>query len=593
MFGPKPAFFPRVLRAHFPRLFGFIMRKKKTSTPFRRLAAGRRASHTDVMYLLENPVLQRELLVNLRSARSFALLFVYNALLGLVVVLAWPKAHQLDLTRNPEEAKSLVNLFFLSQYVLTCLMAPSFAAAAITGEKERKTYEMLLASPLKPGAIVLGKLFASLAHLGILVFSSLPIVMLCLPLGGVSFYEVLATYLALAISIVTFGMISVACSSYFRRTASSLAVSYLLILPLALAGILVWNALSAGSAGQLRLLLSVTAFPAICATVCIVLFRSTARRLLYPPDVGSEGSEVVDIDQETREAVGMVIQRDQFPDRLFAPAKRTTLLSDHANPVYDKEMRSEIFAQGTLMLRLVIQASMLLAIPLMAVCLFWRQELIAWYFCYVAVFNVLVSPVFSAGAISGERERQTLDLLLTTIVSPWQILWGKFLASLRVSGVLTVFLLWPVFLACLMPGTYYWSNLPAVAAMFAVVALCCVTTTTLGLFCSMLFRKTSQSMMATYLVILALFCLPIAARFFGETFFPQAASANAMVLDANATSPFAAFFATPLVFGNPDIADHAANWPLYIWYVGFSTALVAFLLTTMLWLFNVRCRVAE
>ena len=100
----------------------------------------------------------------------------------------------------------------------------SFAAGAITGEKERKSYEMLLASPLRPGAIVLGKLFASLAHLAILIFSSLPIVMLCLPLGGVSLYEVLAMYLALIVSVMSFGMISLACSSYFRRTASSLVV---------------------------------------------------------------------------------------------------------------------------------------------------------------------------------------------------------------------------------------------------------------------------------------------------------------------------------------------------------------------------------
>ena len=190
------------------------------------------------MYLLENPVLQRELLVNLRTARAFVLLFLYNALLGLVVVLAWPQDRQLDLTSNPQEAKDLVNLFFLGQYVLASLMAPSFAAGAITGEKERKTYEMLLASPLRPAAIVLGKLLASLAHLAILIFSSLPIVMLCLPLGGVSLYEVLAAYLALMLSIITFGMISVACSSYFQRTAASLVVSYLLILPLALVGVL-------------------------------------------------------------------------------------------------------------------------------------------------------------------------------------------------------------------------------------------------------------------------------------------------------------------------------------------------------------------
>ena len=89
-----------------------------------------------------------------------------------------------------------------------------------------------------------------------------------------------------------------------------------------------------------------------------------------------------------------------FPIGCLPPPKRTTLLPDGANPVYDKEMRSEIFAQGTLMLRLVIQVSMFLAIPLMAVCLFWRQELAPWYICYVVLFNMLVGPVFSAGSVT-------------------------------------------------------------------------------------------------------------------------------------------------------------------------------------------------
>ena len=196
------------------------------------------------MYLLENPVMQRELLVNLRTIRAFVLLFAYNALLGIVVVLAWPSQRQLDLSHNPQQAKELVDLFFLGQYVLASLMAPSFAAGTITGEKERKTYEMLLASPLRPAAIVLGKLVASLTHLGVLIFASLPIVMLCLPLGGVSLYEVLAAYLGLILSVVSFGMISVACSAYFQRTSASLVVSYLLILPLAILGVILWMSLA-------------------------------------------------------------------------------------------------------------------------------------------------------------------------------------------------------------------------------------------------------------------------------------------------------------------------------------------------------------
>jgi ABC-type transport system involved in multi-copper enzyme maturation permease subunit len=178
------------------------------------------------------PVLQRELLVNLRTPRAFVLLLVYQMILAALVYFAWPQDQRLDLTTNPAAARNLVDLFFFGQYLLASLMAPSFAAGAITGEKERLTYEMLLASPLQPGAIVLGKLAASLAHLAVLIFTSLPIVMLCLPLGGVSLYELLAAYLGLIVSVLTFGAISIACSSYFKRTSASLVVSYLLILPL-------------------------------------------------------------------------------------------------------------------------------------------------------------------------------------------------------------------------------------------------------------------------------------------------------------------------------------------------------------------------
>ena len=157
------------------------------------------------MYVFENPVLQRELLVNLRTNRAFLLLAAYQILLASVVWVAWPTDERLDLTSNPPSAKKLVNLFFLGQYVIASLMAPSFAAGTITGEKERKTYEMLLASPLRPGAIVLGKMVASLTHLGMLILASLPIIVLCLPLGGVSVYEVLAAYLGLIVSVILFG----------------------------------------------------------------------------------------------------------------------------------------------------------------------------------------------------------------------------------------------------------------------------------------------------------------------------------------------------------------------------------------------------
>ncbi|MGE0609600.1 MAG: ABC transporter permease [Pirellulales bacterium] len=540
------------------------------------------------MYLLENPVLQRELLVNLRMTRAFVLLFGYNALLGALVYYAWPQAQQIDIS-NPEASKRLVNLFFLGQYLISSLMAPSFAAAAITGEKERKTYEMLLASPMKPGAIVLGKLMASLAHLTLLIFSSLPIVMLCLPLGGTSPYEVLAVYFAIVLATITFGLISLFCSSYFKRTSAALVVSYLVILPLAMLGLVFWWFLG-GSAATARLFLSFTLLPVGCFAVWAALFSITSLRLLHPPDVGAEGKDVVDEVQEVHQAVGLVIRRDQFPDRLFAPAKRTDLLDDGCNPIFDKEMRSEIFSQGTLMLRVVIQVSMVLAIPLMAFCLYIFPHLAPWYVSYVVIFNMLVGPVFSAGSVCSERERETLELLLTTIISPGQILWGKLISGLRVSSVLTSFLIWPMLLACLMVRAY-WSNLPTMLCYLLIIAITCLTTATIALFCSVIFRKTSVSLMTSYLLIVVLFAAPLATRFFAVTFFEKAPSAQ-WVQSTTFISPIGAAFSLPLQFEQAEAPRKPAQWEIYLGFLGFYTLLNVGMLSTMSWLFHTRWRVA-
>ena len=68
---------------------------------------------------------------------------------------------------------------------------------------------------------------------------------------------------------------------------------------------------------------------------------------------------------------------------------------------------------------------------------------------------MLVGPVFSAGSVTSERERQTLELLLTTTLSPWQILGASCYSSLRISCVLTSFLVWPLLLAWLLPPWTY------------------------------------------------------------------------------------------------------------------------------------------
>jgi ABC-type transport system involved in multi-copper enzyme maturation permease subunit len=494
------------------------------------------------MILRDNPVLIRELLVNLRSNRAFTLQLLYVSFLGVVVYFAWPSEGKLV---SADLAQRLFNMFFLGQFFLVALVAPTFAAGSIAGEKERKTYEMLLASPLRPSTILVGKLLSSLSYLVILIVSSLPLMMLCFLLGGISLAEIVRAYLVLVLAAGTFGLLSVACSSLFQRTSSALVVSYLVILPLALVCI----ALTRTDDTMARDFVSIAVLPPWCLATWTVVAIAINRRLLHPPDVGAGAKDVIDEEQEMKYAIGVVIDRDLFPDKLFAPAKRTDLMPDGANPVLDKELRSEIFSQGTLMLRVVIQVSMLLSIPLMAILLFLRSDKAGYYVAYVLTFNLLVGPVFSAGSITQERERQTLSLLLTTLLRPGRIVLAKLLAALRVSTVLTFLLTEQLLLAYFLLKElrdHIWS----LAAFLAIIATTCLATSTIGLLFSALSRRTAVAMVLTYMTLLLLFVGPLGLGWYLQAF---TAISDDRLAALTVISPYAAAFSIPL-----PVSSH--NW---------------------------------
>ena len=531
------------------------------------------------MILRDNPVLSRELLVNLRNPRSFYLQAAYVSFLGLMVYLAWRPGEAGPAQASSGAAKRLFDLFFFGQFFLVAMVAPTFAAGTITGEKERKTYEMLLASPLEPMTILVGKLLSSLTYLVLLIISSLPLMILCFLLGGILLSEIARAYLTLILAAGTFGLISVACSSYFSRTSSALVVSYLIILPMSLICVSMTrteNTVNVVAQG----FVTFAVLPPWCLTIWTIVAIVVNRRLLRPPDVGSEGKEVVDEEEEMKFAVGVVIDRDLFPDRLFAPPKRTDLMPDGTNPVLEKEMRSEIFAQGTLMLRLVIQVSMLLSIPLMAFLLFFRPQYAGFYVAYVLTFNMLVGPVFSSGSITQERERQTLALLLTTLLRPGQIVFAKLIAALRVTTVLTFLLTEQLLLAyVLIPELRqrWWT----LVVFLAIILVTCLTTTTVGLLCSALSRKTSVAMVLTYMSLLGLFVAPVGAFQFFQTFFKEQEISERSLSLITITSPFSAAFSveTPMgadsgvsMFGTSDAGSktlllpyvHQPVWVVYL-----------------------------
>lgn len=537
--------------------------------------------------MIENPILQRELLVNLRKPSAFAGLFLYVLGVSLVVFFAWPQ-DQLIQSGSSQAAQRLMQLFFLGQFALAVVLVPVFAAGAFSGEKEGKTYELLLTCPVPPRSMLWGKLLGSLSQIMVLIFATLPIIVICLPLGGMSVWEMLGMGALVIAATITCGMVALAASCYFSRTAAALAVSYLVLLPLVFMGIGYWQSIPINQP-PLALLFAYSVLPLLCLLLSAVLYLWTTQQLLHPRDVGSEGAIVIEEERQQRRGQ-LILRRDKFPDYLFAPAKRGDVMPDGVNPVFDKEMRSEVFSQGTLMLRFVIQSSFLLAIPLMFQTLYLRPVYAAYFPAFIILYNLLVTPVFLAGAVSGERERGTLDLLLTTNLRPSQILFGKLLAGVRISMALTSLLVYPLLLGCVM-SSYMRSQLYAGGTYIVLVILAGLTTAMLSIFCSVFAQRTVHSMAWSYLAITLLFFGPLAAVYFLQTFYSDT-TLLAIVAQSQWVSPIYGLFRVPLDFDIPGGATVYGSWTDVGTHIAATLVFNVLVFGLMVWIFHRNWRIS-
>lgn len=184
-----------------------------------------------------NAVLMRELRASLRNARPFALIALYVAILSAIVVSNFPANQDIAIDRLPgggSPGKSLYWLFVATQAALVLIVLPAMAAGSLSQEREQRTLEPLLLTPLTPLQIVWGKAVGVLSLAGLLMLSTLPLTSLCFLLGGVSPGELVAAYTVLIGLALFTTSIGIYCSARWTNTVRSTLLCYL-FLPILLA----------------------------------------------------------------------------------------------------------------------------------------------------------------------------------------------------------------------------------------------------------------------------------------------------------------------------------------------------------------------
>ena len=111
-----------------------------------------------------------------------------------------------------------------------------------------------------------------------------------------------------------------------------------------------------------------------------------------------------------------------------------------------------------------------------------------------------ITPALTAGAITGERERQTLDLLLCAPISAVGLLWGKLVGSMAYV-LLVLVVLAPVFSLTLLFGGV---TLQQLIIGLGVTIMSALTIASVGLFFSAVFRRTIPAMVLAYIATFVL-----------------------------------------------------------------------------------------
>ena len=189
-------------------------------------------------------IMTKELRSRMRGRRAFIVLTVYLGILALltygVYTVIAPNARSMggfgfaNANASALIGQSVFAALSFFQLVLVCFIAPAFTAGQISLEREKQTLDLLVSTPLRPAAIVLGKLAAALAFVVLMVVAALPIVAIVLMYGGATIGDLVRQQVVLLVTALLLGSIGLFYSALLKRTQAATVLTYITMLAMTL-----------------------------------------------------------------------------------------------------------------------------------------------------------------------------------------------------------------------------------------------------------------------------------------------------------------------------------------------------------------------
>jgi ABC-type transport system involved in multi-copper enzyme maturation permease subunit len=162
--------------------------------------------------------------------RPMLQLTVYLGLLTLAVVAALGITVTSTGTISPNLGQSLFAALAIGSVLLIAFIAPALTVGTISGERERRTFDLLLVTRASPLGLATGKLAGALMWILYLLVASLPVLGIVNLFGGVSLLTAVATIAVLTATAVGYSALGLLLSSLLRRTVLATVLAYAVVL---------------------------------------------------------------------------------------------------------------------------------------------------------------------------------------------------------------------------------------------------------------------------------------------------------------------------------------------------------------------------
>jgi ABC-type transport system involved in multi-copper enzyme maturation permease subunit len=414
---------------------------------------------------LTGPVLDKELRVSSRRKRTYVLRTLYLVLLMSIVALFW--IEELSARRNysvvyqasrmSTSGLMITAIVVWFQFIAAQLVMGVSLSNAISDEVYHKTLGTLMTTPITSFQIVFGKLFSRLLIVLQLVAISFPMLGVIRVFGGVPWMYVLSSlYLTITAAVVV-GAISLLWSIFCRRAYMSIIATVLTVgvvfglsalFFIMMVEIFDWdkkvneqylfNFFFFTNPYATNIMNTVSFIEPSGMNKCVIhwftnglIMLALSLVLLLLATVFVRRAALAQI------AGSLSIRGPEKKKRPIVTPCSQQLRSVTASPVLWKELRSPLFSRQRKKMLLLFGVSLgvlFLSYLLLAAIKFnplKRIDTHIFYICVFMVLGMLFSLIIPATAISSEKESRSWMILLATPLTSRQIVWAKYLGSIR------------------------------------------------------------------------------------------------------------------------------------------------------------------